>query len=133
LVRLSGALLLAALAGGCSGAATDGKARDPGADLYAKYCIACHLSQGSGAPDLRPALAGSALVNGEPEPLAAWVMFGVRPRGWSDRRYPPVMPRYARLDDADLAILLTYLRSHFGNASAMVSPDTIAKVRAGEH
>ena len=133
MVRLSGALLLAVLAGGCSPATTDPRAGDPGADLYAKYCVACHLSDGRAAAGLRPALAGSALVNGAAEPLAAWVMFGVRPADWTDRRYPPVMPRYARLDDADLATLLTYLRSHFGNASASVPPATIATVRAAEH
>lgn len=139
MVRLSGlrgiargaALLAAALAGACArpGATTDGGA-DRGSTLYATYCVACHLTGGTAVPNLRPALGGSELVNGDPAPLAAWVMYGERPPGWADRHYPPVMPHYVRLRDEDLALLLTYLRTHFGNQSPPVDAAAIAAVRS---
>ncbi len=130
MVRLSIVLLLAALAGACSGASDQAANSDPGAALYANYCAACHLADGTAVANLRPALAGSALVNGDPQILAAWVMSGTRPPAWVDQHYPPVMPRYARLKDSELAALLTYVRTHFGNDAGVVAVETIARVRA---
>ena len=130
MVRLSVVLLLAALVGACSGAPKEPTSTDPGAALYATYCAACHLASGAAVPNLRPALAGSPLVNGEPQAVAAWIMYGTRPAGWVDQHYPPVMPHYSRLSDTELATLLSYLRSHFGNAAGPVSSETIATLRS---
>jgi len=130
LVRLSVVLLCAALVCACSGAHEEPGRNDPDAALYQAYCAACHLATGTAVPNLRPALAGSDLVNGAPEPLIAWVMYGTRPPAWVDRHYPPVMPPYARLSDTDLATVLTYIRTHFGNAASPVTAQTVGRVRA---
>lgn len=124
---------LAACGGGDPGAAATASnvpAASPGARLYVQNCIACHQRDGQGVPGVQPALAGTALTVGDPEPLLAWVMFGVRPESLPKGEYRGVMPQYAYLSDADLAALITHVRSSFGNSASAVGPDLVAKVRA---
>lgn len=124
---------LAACGGGDPGpAATSATApaASPGARLYVQNCIACHQRNGEGVPGVQPSLAGTAVTIGDPEQLLAWVMFGVRPASLPKGGYRGVMPQYAYLSDADLAALITHVRSSFGNSASAVGPDLVAKVRA---
>lgn len=123
------AAALATLAA-CSGPSAPSDATLSGAALYARYCLACHQADGSAREGLRPALAGSVLVTGPVEPLARWVMYGVRDGGPVPRRYPAVMPAYAGLSDEALAQVLTHVRSYFGNHAPAVRAEDIARVRA---
>lgn len=102
----------------------------PGARLYMQNCIACHQRNGEGVPGVQPALAGTPVTIGDPEPLLAWVMYGVRPETLPKGEYRGVMPQFAYLSDADLAELTTYVRTSFGNSASAVGPDLVAKVRA---
>lgn len=122
--------LLAACGGGPAGAPPATAPAAPGAALYARYCVACHMADGSAREGLRPALAGSATVSGPLPALAAWVLYGERPATLSGRPYPSVMPRYAGLSDEELALILTYIRGSFGNAAGPVAPADIAAVRS---
>jgi mono/diheme cytochrome c family protein len=98
-----------------------------GARLYAGNCIGCHQANGQGIPGVYPSLAGSPLVLGDPAPMASWIVKGQRPPVTPAGRYPTIMPQFAWLKPADVAALLTYLRSSFGNHAAAVDPDVIAK------
>lgn len=102
----------------------------PGTRLYVQYCIACHGRNGEGVRGVQPALAGTAVTIGDPVELAAWVMYNQRPATLPRGQYRGVMPQFAYLSDADLATLLTHVRTSFGNAASPVTPDLIAKVRA---
>ena len=102
----------------------------PGAALYARYCVACHMPDGSAREGLRPALALSPTVNGPVPALAVWVMYGERPATLPGRPYPSVMPRYATLKDDELAAILSYVRGAFGNSAAAVGAADIAALRA---
>jgi mono/diheme cytochrome c family protein len=124
---------LAACGGGTPGTtstASSAPPASPGARLYVQNCIACHQRNGEGVPGVQPALAGTPVTIGDPEPLLAWVMFGVRPESLPKGEYRGVMPQYAYLSDADLAALITHVRSSFGNSASAVGPDLVAKVRA---
>jgi mono/diheme cytochrome c family protein len=121
---------LAGCGGGEPGTAAPAPTASPGARLYVQNCIACHGRNGEGVPGVQPSLAGTALTVGDPEPLLAWVMFGVRPESLPKGQYRGVMPQYAYLSDADLAVLITHVRSSFGNSASAVGPDLVAKVRA---
>jgi mono/diheme cytochrome c family protein len=125
------ALLAGALASGCSRAPAS-KPVDRGARLYVTNCMACHQEHGEGVRGLQPPLSGTAVPNGDPAVLAAWVMFGVRPGALPRGQYSNVMPQFAFLSDADLATLLTYVRSSFGNHADAVTPDLVAGVRAAQ-
>ncbi len=91
------------------------------ANLFGQNCAACHQPQGQGVPGAFPALAGDPVVKGDPR-AAAWIV--IHGRGG--------MPNFsADLSDADIAAVLTYVRSSFGNHAPPVLPATVAAVRTG--
>ena len=102
------ALLSVALLHPCAGqaqSAPDGKA------LFAKNCAACHQADGRGIPGAFPALAASAVVLGV-APEAAEVL--LKGRGG--------MPAFSgSLDDSEIASVLSYARSSWGNRAAPVT------------
>jgi mono/diheme cytochrome c family protein len=103
-----------------------------GAAVYASMCVACHQANGAGVPGVFPPLAGSEWVNGRDTTVAAIVLRGVEgPLTVRGVRYNAQMPSFRdRLDDAQIAALLTHLRSSWGNASPPVSAATVAALRA---
>jgi mono/diheme cytochrome c family protein len=137
LLRLVPVLVAATWLAGCGGGgpapattASNAAAPSPGARLYLQNCVACHQRNGEGVPGVQPSLAGTVVTTGDPEVLLAWVMYGVRPETLPKGRYRGVMPQYAYLSDADLAVLTTYVRASFGNSASAVGPDLVQKVRA---
>lgn len=128
---LSIACIGAPLLQGCGPAGSGSRpAPTPGARLYMANCLACHQADGSGVRGLQPPLAGTPVAIGDPRPLLAWVMYGTRPAALPRGVYSGVMPQFSYLSDADLATLLSYVRSSFGNQSGPVSADTVAEARA---
>jgi mono/diheme cytochrome c family protein len=117
--------------GGSSSASTPAVAApaDLGARLYAQNCVPCHREDGAGVPTVYPALAGSPLVQGDPVPLAEWVLSGKRPPTLPAGRYSTQMLLFGWMKDPDAAALLTYVRSHFGNTASSVDAATVAKAR----
>ncbi len=125
------ALLLSACGGGAGdGAATPAQQMDAGARAYLTNCIACHQQDGKGTPHLQPSLVGAPVVAGPVDELIAWVMFGERPAALPAGEYAMVMPQFAYLSDAQLAAVLTHLRTSFGNAYGPVTVEQVAAVRA---
>ena len=108
------ALALAALATSPSIAETvDGQA------LFLSNCAACHQATGKGVPDAFPALASDRFVMGDGKTLAHVVLNG---RGG--------MPSFgADLGDAEIAAILTYVRSAWGNKASPVTLTDVAAVR----
>jgi len=88
-----------------------------GGSIYAAKCSACHGASGQGTPGVFPALAGSKIVNGsDVKSLVNVVALG---KG--------TMPAYrSQFSDADIAALLTYIRSSWGNGAGPVTTDQIA-------
>ena len=122
-----GLLGLTACSGGKGGAGP--VAQTPGSSVYLQNCVGCHGPTGQGM-GMQPALPGSATVNGDPAALAAWVMFGVRPATSPAGKYRSIMPQFTYLKDAELAAVLTHMRSHWGNTAATVTVAEISAVRA---
>ncbi len=114
---------------GCGGGAGAGHFDSPGGRVYLQNCVGCHgpTGQGMGA---QPVLVGSATVNGPVPALTAWVLYGVRPTASPAGRYPALMPLFAAQPDADLAAVLTYLRSSWGHRSSAVTVADIQAARA---
>ena len=104
-------------------------AADRGADLYSQNCFACHRENGEGVPTVYPSLAGSPAVLGDPIELAQWVLSQKRPASIPAGRYPTQMLLFGWMKDEDAAALLTYIRTHFGNAAPPVDAATVAKSR----
>ena len=107
-------------------------AAQSGEQIYATRCAACHQADGSGVPDMFPPLAGSAWVVGDPARPIRIVLQGlegdVEVKG---ETYNGTMPPWgAALNDGEVAALLTYVRSHFGNKSGPVTAAQVTAVRA---
>lgn len=112
--------------------APDSAAAQNGEQLFATRCAACHQADASGIPGMFPPLAESELVNGDPGRVVKIVLHGlegdVEVKG---ETYNGVMPPWgAALNDAEIAAVVTYARSHFGNKSAAVTAPQVAKIRA---
>ncbi len=111
-------------------AAAPGAAID-GAAVYAARCVACHQANGAGLPGVFPPLAASEWVTGKESTLAAVVLHGIEgPLTVKGSTYNGAMPAFAaQLGDAELAALLTHIRSQWGNTAAPVTAETVAAVR----
>ncbi len=96
------------------------QAQPVGQALYNDNCAACHQRTGLGLKGAFPALAGDKLALG-PVPAAATVL--LMGRGG--------MPAFRNeLNDAELAAILTYIRTNWGNKGAVVTSAQVAAVRA---
>jgi mono/diheme cytochrome c family protein len=103
-----------------------------GAAIYKDSCAVCHRDSGTGESHLFPSLAGNALVQSDdPTTLVRVALQGSRAVATSAMPTGPAMPAFDwRLDDAQVAAVLTYIRNTWGNAATAVSPSTVASERS---
>lgn len=103
-----------------------------GAAIYKDSCAACHKDSGEGEAKLFPRLAGSPQVQSDdPTTLARVVLHGTRAVATSGAPTAPAMPSFDwRLDDAQVAAVLTYIRNTWGNAAGSVSASAVTSQRA---
>ena len=102
---------------------------DAGAKLYSRNCVPCHREDGKGIPGVYPSLSRSPVANGDAAELVGWVLAGKRPSAMPAGRYSTQMLQFGWMKDPDAAALLSYVRSHFGNASPPVDAATVAAAR----
>jgi len=124
------------LGGGNGGGASGIEGRmTSGAALYQVNCAACHSANGRGDRVLFPPLAGNAVVmQSSPETLARAVLAGTK--GAATARAPTgaAMPSFAwKLNDGQVADILTYVRNNWGNAAPAVDADVVGKIRSSLH
>lgn len=102
-----------------------------GAAIYTDTCSACHSRAGEGIPRLFPRLAGNAMVQqSDTAGLTRIVLGGGRAAATTVAPTSPAMPALGwRLDDAQAAAVLTYIRNSWGNSAAAVTPGEVAKMR----
>jgi len=107
-------------------------ASGPGAAVYSQFCAACHQANGNGMPGAFPTLAGTPVTNGDPHFLARIVLYGLQGRTVvKGQTYNVAMAGLAsRMSDAQIADVLTYIRSSFGNNSPAVTEDVVKAERA---
>jgi mono/diheme cytochrome c family protein len=114
-----------------SGAAA---ARAQGKKNFEAICGTCHGVDGLGKPGQAPPLAGSEWVNAKGHNRLAHIplagisgTLSVAGKDWN----LPMAAMGAALSDTDLANVLTYIRSSWGNKAGEVTADDIKAVRAG--
>lgn len=103
---------------------------DSGKVVYDTYCLACHQADGRGVPGQNPPLAKTDWVLGDKTRLIGVVLNGLNdPVEIGGETYDNPMPAHDFLTDQQVADVLTYVRSHFGNQAPPVKPEEVKSVR----
>lgn len=106
--------------------------RRKGKLVYESYCTACHQGTGLGAPGQFPPLAGSdwALAEG-PNRIIRLVLNGIQgPITVSGASFNNAMPAWGPvLTDEQIAQVVTYVRSEWGNKASAITPQQVAAIR----
>ena len=103
-----------------------------GKQVYATTCAACHQATGEGVAGVFPPLAGSEWVTGDEGKLALIILHGVTgPIEVAGETFNGMMPPWGgTMKDADIAAVITYVRSAWGNKAAPVTAAKVASLRA---
>lgn len=100
-----------------------------GRQVYAASCLACHQANGQGIPGAFPPLAGSDFLNADKHRAIEAVLNGldgvITVNG---NTFDGVMPAL-RLSDDDMANVLTYVYSQWGNSGLVVLPSEVQAAR----
>ena len=95
-----------------------------GQKVYEDNCVDCHRHNGKGLPGTFPAHDGNPFVVGPPSPVIATVLNGRkgnlgRMPDWKDK-----------LDDQQIAAVVTYIRQAWSNRAPAVTPAMVAATRS---
>jgi len=103
----------------------------PGKILYFQFCLACHMENGEGVPSLYPPLVQTDYVLGDKSRLIKTVIHGMEgPIEVKGEKYNNIMAKLDYLRDEQIADVLTYVRSNFGNSAGAVTPNDVKMVRS---
>ena len=105
-------------------------AKAPGQIIYEQNCLTCHQANGSGVPNLNPPLKGTEWVLGDKTRLVNVLLKGLQGQDIEGEPYDNAMPAHDFLDDQQIADVLTYIRSNFGNKASAITADEVKAVRA---
>lgn len=110
----------------------NGDASAAGARTYIDNCAACHRTDGKGYAQTFPALAGNQALQEElPDSLINIVLRGQTLHGVNQAPTAYTMPGFAwRLDDQEVADVLTFIRTSWGNQGQPVDASAVAHYRA---
>ncbi len=101
-----------------------------GASIYYKFCSACHQVDGKGAGGRFPPLAGTDWVTGDKDRLIQIILEGMEGTiEVNGTQYSGLMPQHSFLSDSEIADVLTYIRSDFGNNASAVEAAEVANLR----
>jgi mono/diheme cytochrome c family protein/glucose/arabinose dehydrogenase len=102
----------------------------PGQAIYEALCLNCHQASGQGLSGVYPPLAKSEWVSGDPQALIKLTIHGLAgPTKVLGKEYGLVPMPPMGLDDQQLADVLTYVRSAFGNQAPAVTSAEVKAVR----
>ena len=105
---------------------------EAGSQLYGQHCSACHMADGKGDGIRFPPLDQSEWVQGEKDRLIEVVLKGLEgPITVKGETFLGAMPPLDYLTDKEIADVLTYIRTSFGNNAVGVREDEVSRVRRG--
>lgn len=104
-----------------------------GARIYNQNCSSCHQPNGQGVPGTFPPLAGNPTVTGFDVHVIHIVKFGLNGHvNVKGTDYNGMMPAWGQsLSNADIAAVLTYIRSAWGNRARPITEARVASVQRG--
>ncbi|WP_409187178.1 c-type cytochrome [Antarcticibacterium sp. 1MA-6-2] len=109
--------------------ASGGEKIEKGKAIYASSCLACHQATGTGIPSVFPPLANSDYLNKDVHKAIGAVKFGLSGEiTVNGAKYNSVMPPQ-NLSDEDVANVLTYIYSNWGNNKTDVTSQMVKQVK----
>jgi len=102
-----------------------------GAAVYGEHCAECHGDKGEGALPAYPPLAGNPSMNAlvAANGIKAILNGGYAPVTKGHPRPYGMPPFFSKLNDQEIAAVLTYLRASWGNTGAPVSAADVERYR----
>jgi alcohol dehydrogenase (quinone), cytochrome c subunit len=109
----------------------NGDTSKPGAMIYLNNCAACHRPDGVGYEQVFPRLAGNPVVQAaNPRSLISIVLDGSQTPRTARTPAQFTMPRFAwRLSDKDVADVVNFIRTSWGNSTSPASSADVTKIR----
>lgn len=105
----------------------------PGKAIYDTYCLTCHQADGYGVPGLNPPIVKTDWVLGDKTRLINVLLKGLNtPININGQTYRNPMPAHAFLTDTEIAQVLSYIRSNFGNKASAITAEDVKMVRVGK-
>lgn len=106
-----------------------------GEAVFTANCAACHQASGEGLPGAFPPLKGNPAVNdADPTLHIHTVIFGAHGLTIGGVSYASQMPPFGpQLSDQDVADVIDYERSTWGNHAPPVSAADVARIRSQGH
>lgn len=103
---------------------------NPGKQVYNTYCLACHQADGSGVPGMYPPLKKADWAHLDDEKIITIVLQGYKGEIEVDGDiYNGQMPSQHFLTDKQVADVLTWLRTEYGNIKKEITPQEVSSVR----
>lgn len=105
-----------------------GSNMDTGRLAYISACSGCHGVNGAGIPNVAPAMKGNAtLAMDNPQTVISVVLNGIPTQTFTNGQRMYAMPPFAhRMDDAEIAALVSWIRAEWGNQGTPISAEQIA-------
>ena len=104
-----------------------------GQRVFNQICFACHQVNGQGMPGVFPPLAGSDYLMTDKTRSIGVVLKGLNGAVTvNGNRFVGSMPPLATLSDQQIADVLTYVRSSWGNSGQPVSAEEVRTVRQAQ-
>lgn len=102
-----------------------------GKTLFTTNCAACHQATGEGIPGAFPTLKGNAVVlDSDPVKQIDVVLHGLHGENAGGTVYATPMPPFGKtLNDAEIADIINYVRSSWGNHAKLITANQVNAMR----
>ena len=110
----------------------DPRAMTAGEAIFIDVCAGCHQISGEGSPRAFAPLKGSAIVQSQnPLNVIRLILQGARASTTAARPTPFTMPAFNwKLNDSQVAAVVTYIRNAWGNVAPPVTPAQVAALHS---
>lgn len=122
-------LLMLLVLSGCSDPLPSGELAF-GQEPYLRWCASCHGVEGEGRPPAFPPIAGSEWLDLPDDGLALIILYGLRGEiQVAGRTYRGFMPPMQHLLDDDIADVVAFMLSSWGDRESELRPERVAELR----
>lgn len=103
--------------------------KERGQKVYGQFCMRCHAVNGEGTMSAPP-LKGSAIATGEPSKIVRILTHGMKGKIQREGKvYDLNMPAFPMITHQDLAHVINYVRSSWGNEASVVSTTDAIQIK----